>query len=152
MLHSACVFVCVFVFLCVRSPESVRQQEIAKVVRVGSTPRGTEKEQREHLPPHQEQLFNPLRRGDAGMGGAMKGWRDGRQCYTRLLFSFTCSPLQSLQTLPQPCFIPSGFMETGAFFLCVCVHVFFTSPCLRQSCEDTSCLFTCRSIRYKRMC
>lgn len=37
-------------------------------MRVGSTPRGTEEEQREHLPPHQEQLFNPPRRGDAGMG------------------------------------------------------------------------------------
>lgn len=72
MLHRACVFIRVFVFLCVWNSQSVRQQEIARVVRVGSTPRGTEKEQREHLPPHQEQLFNPLRRGDAGMGGGQR--------------------------------------------------------------------------------
>lgn len=61
--------VCSYVCLCFRVCESLRRQEIARVVRVGSTPRGTEKEQREHLPPLQEQLFNPPRRGDAGMGG-----------------------------------------------------------------------------------
>lgn len=68
----------------------MRRQEIARVVRVGSTPRGTEKEQREHLPPHQEQLFNPPRQGDAGMGGATKG---GEVAGKASLFCFSLSPV-----------------------------------------------------------
>lgn len=90
-----CVFIRVFVFLCVRKSESVRRQEIARVERVGSTPRGTEKEQREHLPPHQEQLFNPPRRGDAGMGGAAKG-RKVAGTATLVCFSLSPAHLYSL--------------------------------------------------------
>lgn len=44
-------------------------------------------------------------------GGVHEGRRGGGQSYTRLLFSFTCSPLQSLQTLPHLFLIPSGFVE-----------------------------------------
>lgn len=73
----------------------MRQQEIARVEKVGSTPRGNGKEQREHLPPHQEQLFNPLRRGDAGMGGARKGEKVARKstldCFLCHLLTFTVS-------------------------------------------------------------
>ncbi len=108
MLHSACVFVRVFVFPCVRKSESVRRQEIARVVRVGSTPRGTEKEQREHLPPHQEQLFNPPRRGDAGMGGATKG-REVAGKATLVYFSLSPVHLYSLFKLsPTRSLYPVG--------------------------------------------
>lgn len=132
ILRSAYVFscLCACVCVCASKSERVRRQEIARVVRVGSTPRGTEKEQREHLPPHQEQLFNPLRRGDAGMGGgevgAAKAKKGVRHSSSSLLFSFTCSPLQSLQPPhlppplpPPPSFIPSRVMETDG------VDVFF---------------------------
>lgn len=102
----ACVCVCARVRVCASKSERVRRQEIARVVRVGSTPRGAEKEQREHLPPHQEQLFNPLRRGDAGMGGggvgAAKAKKGVRHSSSRLLFSFTCSPLAVSSTPPPP--------------------------------------------------
>lgn len=46
-------------------------------------------------------------------GGSNEGQGGGRQSNTRLLFSFTCSPFQSLQTLPHPFLIPSGLTETG---------------------------------------
>lgn len=148
MLHRGCVFTCVLVFLCVLNSQSVRQQEIARVVRVGSTPRGTEKEQREHLPPHQEQLFNPLRRGDAGMGGGgvqrrVERWQAMLHSSAFLfhLFTFTVSSNS-----------PPTVLYTQWVHGDWCVFFFFTSPCLRQSCKNTSCLFTCRSIRYKWMC
>lgn len=118
-------------------------------MRVGSTPRGTEKEQREHLPPHQEQLFNPPRRGDAGMGGSSEGQKGGRQSYTRLLFSFTCSPLQSLRT-PHPFLIPSGFMETGGVDLCF-FHFslsqikFRKLPVYLQVCKIRAVVLICRT-------
>lgn len=115
ILHSACVFARLCVGVCVAKSERVRRQEIARVARVGSTPRGAEREQREHLPPRQEQLFNPPRRGDAGMGGAAKAKKGARRSSARLLFSLTCSPLQSLQTPPthpHPLLIPSRIMET----------------------------------------
>lgn len=107
------MFIRVFVFLCVRKSESVRRQEIARVERVGSTPRGTEKEQREHLPPHQEQLFNPPRRGDAGMGGAAKG-RKVAGTATLVCFSLSPAHLYSLFKLsPTLSLYPVGFTETG---------------------------------------
>lgn len=98
MLRSAvcsCVCLCFRARACVCVSQSVRRQEIARVVRVGSTPRGAEKEQREHLPPHQEQLFNPPRRGDAGMGGAAKG-REVAGTATLVCFSLSPAHLYSL--------------------------------------------------------
>ena len=103
----------------------MRRQEIARVVRVGSTPRGTEKEQREHLPPLQEQLFKAPRQGDAGMGGATEG---GEVAGKAALSCFSLSPvhlLQSLQTLSNRFLIPSGFMvKTGGVLFVVVVVVF----------------------------
>lgn len=101
------------------------------VVRVGSTPGGTEKEQREHLPPLQERLFNPppgeVMQGWGWRGGGGGGATKGGEVAGKASFSlFTCSPLQSLQTLPHPFLIPNGLMETGG------VDLFF-STCLLVS-------------------
>lgn len=137
ILHSACVFTRLCVGVCVSKSERVRRQEIARVAQVGSTPTGTEREQREHLPPRQEQLFNPPRRGDAGMGGAAKAKKGARHSSSRLLFSFTCSPLQSLQT-PDPPTPTLSLYPAGLWRLMVSIF-FFTFP-LRQSLENTSCL------------
>lgn len=129
--------------VCVAKSERVRRQEIARVARVGSTPRGAEREQREHLPPRQEQLFNPPRRGDAGMGGAAKAKKGARRSSTRLLFSFTCSPLQSLQT-PTPHPAPTlSLYPAGLWRLMVSIFFFFFTFPLRQSLESTSCLRAC---------
>lgn len=141
ILHRACVFARLCVGVCVAKSERVRRQEIARVARVGSTPRGAEREQREHLPPRQEQLFNPPRRGDAGMGGAAKAKKGARRSSTRLLFSFTCSPLQSLQT-PHPPTPTLSLYPAGLWRLMVSIFFFSTFP-LRQSLENTSCLRAC---------
>lgn len=136
----------------------MRRQEIARVERVGSTPRGAEKEQREHLPPHQEQLFNPPRRGDAGMGrggGAAKAKKGVRHGSSRLLFSFTCSPLQSLQAPPPPPAPTLSLYPVGLWRLMVSIFFFFfpllltkfrkrqLSVCVRACALKASALIFC---------
>lgn len=93
---------------CVLASKSVsaRRQEIARVARVGSTPAGARREQREHLPPHQERLFHPPRRGDAGMRGvgAAKG-REVAGAAPLVCFSLSPAHLCSLFAHHHP-FLP----------------------------------------------
>lgn len=123
--------VCLSACLCLWSSENVRRLEIARLVRVGSTPGGTEKEQREHLPPSlQDQFFRPWRQGDAGMVGATK---EGEVAGKAALSCFSLSPVHLYRLFklsPTQSLYPMG-SETGVDFF-FCLVMFWKMPAFRM--------------------